>query len=303
MLYGYHLNLRCACGLWAMACVFAIAQGCAQQHTVDGGEIRRSHATAAGARDSAAASQDGVASPGGASSGGASQNQSAPAEIVRQRIQFTGSRGDAVPGYLWVPPGGGGKKYPGIIVMYGITGNKDDGGVAEASRILASSGFVAMTLDWPGTGERQPPIKKSDRVTNAGVKDWTVADYGAALNWLSARPEVDAQRLGYAGASMGAMTGLVFAKKDPRVRAMVAMVPMPVPLLWGMDDPSLAIAQVAPRPLLCIMASGDSAGPAVCNNAGINSEKLTLQDGHELSTSRVQAANAARDFFIRHLRN
>jgi len=50
-----------------------------------------------------------------------------------------------------------------------------------------------------------------------------------------------------------------------------------------------------------IRATGDAAGPAVCNNAGPNSEKLTFPDEHELSNSRVQAANAARDFFMRQL--
>ncbi|NBQ54814.1 MAG: hypothetical protein EBU49_14705, partial [Proteobacteria bacterium] len=67
--------------------------------------------------------------------------------------------------------------------------------------------------------------------------------------------------------------------------------------------PESAIRGIAPRPLLCIMANGDPAGKSVCDNSGANSEKMTLQDGHELTNSRQQAANAARDFFVRHLGN
>lgn len=274
-----------------LAVLLGILPACAQESQVSRGPPRP-------AGQSATDAQDAVA-PG--TQPGVQPDSTATTPVVRQKIQFRGSRGDTVPGYLWVPPGSAAVRHPGIVVMYGITGNKDDGGVAEASQILAKSGFVAMTLDWPGTGDRLPAIKKSDRVTNPGIKDWTVDDYGAALNWLSTRPEVDPQRLGYAGASMGAMTGLVFAKRDQRVRAIVAMVPLPVPILWGGDDPSLAIRDVSPRPVLCIMATGDAAGPAVCNNAGPNSEKLTFPDEHELSNSRVQAANAARDFFMRQL--
>lgn len=278
-----------------LAVLLGLLSACAQENKVSRGPMMS-------ARQSVVDGSDAVSpvTQAGVQAASTAANQ-VTGQVTRQKIQFAGSRGDVVPGYLWVPRGTPGKRYPGIIVMYGITGNKDDGGVAEASQILANSGFVAMTLDWPGTGDRLPPIKKSDRVTDPRVKDWTVDDYGAALNWLSARPEVDPQRLGYAGASMGAMTGLAFAKRDQRIRAVVAMVPIPVPLLWGSDDPSLSIGAVAPRPVLCIMATGDSAGPAVCNNAGPNSEKMTLQDGHELSGSRVQAANAARNFFIRHL--
>jgi len=190
-----------------------------------------------------------------------------------------------------------------LIFMYGITGNKDDGGVAEAARILAAANFVVMTMDWPGTGERLPAISKADRGTNKDrVMQWTVADYGAALTWLASRPEVRSDRLGYAGASMGAMTGIVFTEGDPRVKAMVAMVPYPNPM-WGPSAPESAIRGIAPRPLLCIMADEDPLGKSVCDNAGANAEKKNFPGKHELTNSRLQAANAARDFFIRHLGN
>lgn len=221
---------------------------------------------------------------------------------LRQKIQFTGSKGDLVPGYLWLPANVAGKKLPGLIFMYGINGNKDDGGVDAAAKILAAADFVVMTMDWPGTGDRLPAISSKFRVMDPLVKDWTVADYGAALTWLASRPEVRSDRLGYAGASMGAMTGLSFTKMDTRIKAMVAMVPLPNPL-WFPNDPQSAIGEIAPRPLLCIMASAESAGKSVCDRAGANAEKKTFQDVHELTNSRTLAANAARDFFIRTLQN
>lgn len=278
--------------------VALLSAACSQEYTVTGKALPADSAGGANAAGSPVSS-----------SATASNSSSIPTAVppassgaTRQRIQFTGSRSDQVPGYLWVPANRGQKKLPGLIFMYGITGNKDDGGVAEAARILAEANFVVMTMDWPGTGERMPAISKADRVTKTNVMNWTVADYGAALTWLASRPEVRPDRLGYAGASMGAMTGLVFTKGDARVKAMVAMVPLPN-LLWGSSAPESAIRGIAPRPLLCIMADEDPLGKSVCDNAGANVEKMTLHDGHELTTSRQQAANAARDFFIRHLGN
>ena len=277
-----------------------LSAACSQEYTVTGKALP---ADSAGGADSA-----GSPSPG--SSAATSSNSSGNPTTVppsdnattRQRIQFTGSKSDQVPGYLWVPANRGQKKLPGLIFMYGITGNKDDGGVAEAARILAAANFVVMTIDWPGTGERLPAISKADRATKADVMKWTVSDYGAALTWLAARPEVRSDRLGYAGASMGAMTGIVFTKGDARVKAMVAMVPLPNPL-WGLSAPESAIGGISPRPLLCIMADGDPLGRSVCDNAGANAEKKNFPGQHELTNSRQAAATAARDFFIRHLGN
>lgn len=277
--------------------VALLSAGCSQEYTVTGKALPAGPASGSSAATSASAS---TSTPG---SGNPTTVPPATNAATRQRIQFTGSKSDQVPGYLWVPANRGQKKLPGLIFMYGITGNKDDGGVAEAARILAAANFVVMTMDWPGTGERLPAISKADRVTNKDrVMQWTVADYGAALTWLASRPEVRSDRLGYAGASMGAMTGIVFTKGDPRVKAMVAMVPLPN-LLWGSSAPESAIRGIAPRPLLCIMADEDPLGKSVCDNAGANAEKKNFPGKHELTNSRLQAANAARDFFIRHLGN
>lgn len=197
----------------------------------------------------------------------------------KQRVELKGSKGDKMPGYLWLPALKSGEKAPAILLMYGISDDKDSGTIGAAAKLLAEKGYASLTVDWPGTGERGS-ISKQDRIINASVKDWTVADYGQAVAYLAGRPEIDSSKIAYVGASMGAMTGLAFAAKDPRVKAMVAIVPIPNPL-WGSDAPESAIRAVAPRPVLCISTSDNSdLSSMVCGNNG--GENRTLAGGHEL---------------------
>jgi pimeloyl-ACP methyl ester carboxylesterase len=216
----------------------------------------------------------------------------------RQRIEFAGSKGDKVPGYLWLPAAKAGKKAPAILLMYGISDDKDSGTIAAAAQELQKKGYASLTIDWPGTGERGS-ISKQERVINASVKDWTVADYVKAVDFLAKRPEVDAGRIGYVGASMGAMTGLAYAARDKRIKAVVAIVPIPNPL-WGGDDPQSSIRAVAPRPVLCISTqdNSDFSGTVCAKNAG---ENKVLSGGHELEGMRGQVVELTEAFFAKHL--
>lgn len=216
----------------------------------------------------------------------------------RERITFRGSRGDKVPGYLWLPEGR--QRHPVVLVMYGIQGDKDDDSVRLVAEFLNRKGFAAMTLDWPGTGERGD-LGTQDRIVDPSVMAWTVEDYGAAVKYLKGRDEIDDDRIGFAGASMGAMTGLVFASLDKRVKAVVAIVPIPNPL-WGSNDPTARIRAVAPRPVLCVHTqdNADFSG-VVCDNVGSNGTKKAFAGDHELVDFRDQVAEDAAAFFVKHL--
>lgn len=217
----------------------------------------------------------------------------------KQRIEFRGSKGDKVPGYLWLPSDVTKKKSPAILLMYGISDDKDSGTIDEVARELAKKGYVSLTIDWPGTGERGT-ISKQDRAIKASVKDWTVADYGEAVKFLVARPEVDPKKIAYIGASMGAMTGLAFAAKDTRIKAVVAIVPIPNPL-WGTDDPMKTIQAMKSRPVLCISTQDnrDLSGLVCQNNS---SENKQLSGGHELEGMHGEVIDLTEAFLKRSLR-
>jgi pimeloyl-ACP methyl ester carboxylesterase len=219
----------------------------------------------------------------------------------KRRVTFAGSRGDTVPGYLWLPQRSAGQKFPTVLLMYGIKGDKDSGSIGAAAELISQSGYAALTIDWPGTGERGS-IGNQERIMNTDVLNWTVGDYGTAFQYLQTVPEVDTQRLGYVGASMGAMTGSVFAAREPLVKAMVAIVPIPNPL-WGGDDPSSRIGQIAPRPVLCISTNDNSDfSSTVCARVGAGGEKQALSGGHELEGMQGQVVASTVAFLNAHLK-
>src|SRR5690606_7291478 len=101
-----------------------------------------------------------------------------------------------------MPSAESGEKVPGVLVMYGISGDKDSGTVADVAKVLNREGMAVLRMDWPGGGERGD-ISKKDRVTDTDVLAWTIGDYKAAFDYMEPLPQIDSNRLGFVGASMG----------------------------------------------------------------------------------------------------
>jgi pimeloyl-ACP methyl ester carboxylesterase len=105
---------------------------------------------------------------------------------------------------------------PGHIMCHGFTGHK-----AEAQRIhvitarrLAARGVASLRFDFRGNGDS--PGEFRDVTISREVID---AQF--ALDYLAGLPEVDENRLGVTGLSMGGCVGACLAGRDPRVKALV----------------------------------------------------------------------------------
>ncbi len=97
-----------------------------------------------------------------------------------------------------------------IVLVHG-TGSDRSSLLFEA-RLLADGGFGVIALDLPGQGASE------------GVTQWGVPErhaIGAAVDWLSRRDEVDPNRIGGFGHSMGAYVLTQAAVLDRRLRAVV----------------------------------------------------------------------------------
>jgi dienelactone hydrolase len=111
-------------------------------------------------------------------------------------------------------------KIPAVVVLHIA------GGDFELSRFisrqLASNGIGALFIQMAYYGYRRPQGDRHVRMlsedmdfTRDAVRQ-TVMDVRRAGVWLSLRPEVDSQKVGIVGASLGALVGSLVAGVDPR---------------------------------------------------------------------------------------
>ncbi len=127
--------------------------------------------------------------------------------------------------------------FPTVVLCHGLTSCKEN--YANLARFLQAEGLAVLAYDCRGHGESEGALD--------GLA-WQ--DVGAVLDYLQARPEVDAGRLGLLGSSMGAHNGLCAAAEYPLLRTVVAFcTASEVALQFGLLNPDYwhAIRQSAGR--------------------------------------------------------
>ena len=109
-----------------------------------------------------------------------------------------------------------GERRAGIVLCHGYTGVKDLY-LPDNARVLNEAGYVALIFDYKGWGDSEGPRTRLAPYSR-------VADVQAALTFLGALPEVDADRLGIYGTSYGGATVVWVAAIDARVKCVVSVV-------------------------------------------------------------------------------
>jgi dienelactone hydrolase len=132
---------------------------------------------------------------------------SAPMPARSERVSFETSDGVQLVG--WYTPSANGAA---IVVMPGSGGDK--GSTIDHAAVLDSHGYGVLALDARGNGD-------SEGVGHAW--GWHgVDDIEAAVAWLRTRPEVDPERIGALGLSMGGEEALTAAAADVGLSAVAA---------------------------------------------------------------------------------
>lgn len=99
----------------------------------------------------------------------------------------------------------------GAVVMVLHGGGSDRTGSLSHARILHEAGFGVLVYDQRATGE------STGERASFGLYDQR--DITPVIDWLAARPEVDAERIGGAGLSLGAHILVMAAPAEPRLKA------------------------------------------------------------------------------------
>ncbi len=207
-----------------------------------------------------------------------------------------------IPGSLAIPTNRKGK-VPAVLGLHGHGSSKDnimgdDSSTAQdVMALLVSQGFAVMAIDSYFNGERrgQGPAgtremqERADQESSLfkinlwfGRSLWgmQLRDEQIALDYLSSRPEIDKERIGVEGMSMGSTRGWWLAAIDDRVKAVVGVACFTrykelieqrelsahgiyyfVPGMLNHFDTEALIGLIAPRPFLALTGDSDRGSP------------------------------------------
>ncbi len=230
-------------------------------------------------------------------------SREARAGYVVEKFRFDNGAGAVVPGYLLLPTSTSGKA-PGILYCHWHAGEYDLGKeelfqsrhTPEApGPAFATRGYAVLAIDASGFGERngQGPDGNAERDYTAeetaskfnlwvGRTFWgmLLRDDLMALDYLASRPEVDPDRLGVTGMSMGATRTWWLMALDERLKTGVAIACLTryknliergsihehdigyfVPGMLNHFDSEAVVSLIAPRPVLFQTGDRDAGSP------------------------------------------
>ncbi len=226
-------------------------------------------------------------------------------DYVRHDVRLDDGAGARIPASFVVPRAGT-PPHPAILWLH-AHGSRYEIGRDELFRpwpgpetpavALTRRGFAVLAIDARAFGARRgqgpggPDERGRDEETSlakaflwAGTSLWAamVRDDLVALDWLAARPEIDARKIGATGFSMGSTRAWWLAALDDRVAATACVGCLTryhdllraralrrhgiyyfVPGILRHFDSEAIVSLIAPRPLLTLTGDRDGGSPVV----------------------------------------
>ncbi len=239
-----------------------------------------------------------------------------------QRVTFRSTNAETVPALL-CKPSNAREPLPCLLFLHGYGGSK------EMTRLMAlffcPQGYALLGLDAEWHGERKQAGRElfsADLEATAYAIRQTVVDLRRAVDYLLTRPDIDPNRLGYLGTSMGAILGAIACGLDDRLKASVLIVgggdfaalarysehPAARAIGEGLTkspelaarvalfDPVNFVAHIAPRPLLMVNGTNDQIVPRRCaqalyDAAGEPKQIIWFEANHTLDTKQIEAVS------------
>jgi dienelactone hydrolase len=249
-----------------------------------------------------------------------------------EKFAFYNGVDSEVPGYIAIPDKRSGR-LPAVLTMHGHGSTKEnmfgyDPTSQDVAGMLAQKGFVVIGIDAYFNGERRGVGPAGDIEKQARNSDQEMSlfklnlwlgrtlwgmmlrDEQMALDYLVSRPEVDANRIGVQGMSMGSTRAWWLAAIDDRVKAVVGVACFTryedliairalrahgiyyfVPGILKYFDSEGVMALIAPRPFLALTGDRDAGSPpeGMKTLEGILNRFYTLYDKPEAFKSIVYA--------------
>jgi alpha-beta hydrolase superfamily lysophospholipase len=130
-----------------------------------------------------------------------------PAELVR--IPYAGTR---LPAYLRVPAGTAGITPPVVIMVPGLDSTKEE--LQATAEYFLARGLATIAIDGPGQGESEYELPIEPAYEKVAT---------AAVDYLRTRQDVDGEKIGLFGVSLGGYYAARAAAYEPRLAAVVSL--------------------------------------------------------------------------------
>ncbi len=137
------------------------------------------------------------------------------AQVRTETVRYQSGQ-ETVSGFLALPESGG--RHPALIVIHEWWGL--NGWVKEQAENLARHGYVALAVDlYRGQSTSDPAV--AHELARGLPHDRGMHDLEAAFQYLSARPDVEKDKIGSIGWCMGGGYSIELAVEEPRLAACV----------------------------------------------------------------------------------
>jgi hypothetical protein len=133
---------------------------------------------------------------------------------MQKKISFKNSKGQRLVGVLHIPRGKG--PFPAILVVPGLFANHHHFLIAPIAKKLAAAGFIVLSFTFSGNKPSQGTYK--DIMASRYVKD-----VKKALEFLKKLKQVNKNKIGIAGHSLGAFLSLITASREADIKAIVSI--------------------------------------------------------------------------------
>ena len=208
-------------------------------------------------------------------------------KLTRRKVTYQTDADDRVAAWLLIPEHAAGKKLPTVLCLQQTTnaGKDEPAGVSGSPNLqyalhLAQRGYITLSPDYPSFGEHKYDFAPSHGYVSGSMK--AIWDNIRSVDYLTTLPEVDADRIGVIGHSLGGHNSLFTAAFEPRLKVIVSSCgycrfhkddvpswtgPRYMPRIASVYQNSAdklpfdfteIVASLAPRPFFSSAAVGDS---------------------------------------------
>lgn len=144
---------------------------------------------------------------------------------IRKKLTFAVEKGDRVPAYLMMPKEHKGK-LPAMLVLHQTIniGKDEPAGLGKQPNKqigvhLVERGYIVLAPDYPSFGDYAYNFKKSEFKSGSMKAIWNNM---RAIDLLQSLPEVDGERIGCIGHSLGGHNTMFTAVFETRIKALVS---------------------------------------------------------------------------------